>query len=211
MPAGARRSFGSVTHDAILMNMLVLGLFIFLGLHSLSIVAPRWRQAQMQRYGEGPWKGVYSLVSAVGLVLLVYGYGQARQAGVLLYSPPVALRHFALLLMLPVFPLLIATYMPGRISRLAKHPTLLAVKIWALAHLLANGSLADVLLFGAFLAWAVADRISVKRRAVAAMHDAPALPVSRFNDVVVVAGGLLVYAAFLAGLHRWLIGVSPLG
>ena len=146
------------------MLVLVVGLVIFLGVHSVSIVAPGWRTATVARLGERPWKGLYSLASAVGLALIVIGYGMARRDPVVLYTPPAALRHLALVVMLPVFPLLFAAYLPGRIRAAAKHPFLLAVKLWALAHLLANGMLADVLLFGGFLAWAVADRISVKRR-----------------------------------------------
>ena len=192
------------------MPLFVVGLVLFLGIHSVSIVAPGWRTRQIAARGDNAWKGLYSIVSAIGLGLLIYGYGSARADGVVLYSPPTALRHLAVLLMLPVFPLLVATYLPGRISRAAKHPTLLAVKIWATAHLLANGTRADVILFGAFLAWAVADRISVKRRSAAVLHDVPALPPRATNDVVVVAVGLVIYAAFLLGLHRWLIGVSPL-
>jgi uncharacterized membrane protein len=160
------------------------------------------------RWGETPWKGLYTLVAVAGFVLLVIGYGIARQSPVVLYSPPVWTRHLALLLMLPVFPLLLAAYLPGRIKAAARHPMLVAVKLWALAHLLANGTLADVLLFGAFLAWAVADRISVKRRAPRAVPGAPARPV---NDVIAVVGGLAIYAAFVLWLHRALIGVSPLG
>ena len=140
---------------------------IFLGNHSVSIVAPGWRTATVARLGERPWKGLYSLASAVGLGLIVVGYGMARKDPVVLYTPPAALRHLALVVMLPVFPLLFAAYLPGRIRAAAKHPFLLAVKPGPLAHLLANGMLADVLLFGSFLAWAVADRISVKRRPAA--------------------------------------------
>jgi uncharacterized membrane protein len=193
------------------MLVLVAGLILFLGIHSVSIAAPGWRSAMVARMGTGPWKGVYSLASGVGLALLVVGYGIARHSPVVLYTPPSALRHLALLVMLPVFPLLFAAYLPGRIKTAAKHPMLLAVKFWAAAHLLANGTLADVLLFGGFLAWAVADRISVKRRSVAEAHDVPAAPPSAINDVVVVVGGLIVYAVFLLWGHRWLVGVSPLG
>jgi uncharacterized membrane protein len=193
------------------MLVLVAGLILFLGIHSVSIAAPGWRGAMVARMGAGPWKGVYSLASGVGLALLVVGYGIARHSPVVLYTPPSALRHLALLVMLPVFPLLFAAYLPGRIKTAAKHPMLLAVKFWAAAHLLANGTLADVLLFGGFLAWAVADRISVKRRSVAEAHDVPAAPPSAINDVVVVVGGLIVYAVFLLWGHRWLVGVSPLG
>ena len=188
------------------MTWLVIGLVLFLGIHSVSIVAPAWRDGVVAQRGEGPWKGVYSLVSLLGLVLLVYGYGQARQAPVQLYVPPAALRHVAWLLMLPVFVLLIASNLPGRIKAAAKHPMLLAVKLWATAHLLANGSLADVLLFGGFLAWAVIDRISMKRRI---QRPTPGLPPGRWNDLIAVVGGLAAYGAFIGGVHLWLFGVAP--
>src|SRR2546423_6922256 len=146
------------------MAWLILGLALFLGMHSVSIVAPGWRDAQVARRGEMPWKGIYTVVSIVGFVLLVVGYGAARHSPIVLYEPPSWGRELALLLMLPVFPLFIATYLPGRIKATVKHPTLVAVKLWAVAHLFANGTLADVLLFGGFLAWAVADRISMRHR-----------------------------------------------
>ena len=189
------------------MTLLLIGLVLFLGIHSVSIVAPAWRDAQLTARGEAAWKGLYSIASAVGLGLLIYGYGLARQAPVVLYTPPSALRHLALLLLVPAFPLLFAAYLPGRIKTAAKHPMLLAVKFWALAHLLANGNLADVLLFGGFLAWAVADRISVKRRPARAVPGAPARPA---NVLIAVAGGLALYAATLLFLHRWVIGVQPI-
>ena len=193
------------------MLVLVVGLVLFLGIHSVSIVAPRWRLAMIERLGEWPWKGVYSIVSAVGLVVLVVGYGMARREPVVLYAPPAALRHVALLLMVPVFPLFLATYFPGRISRATKHPKLLSVKIWATAHLIANGTLADVVLFGAFLAWAVADRISVKRRPAIETHKVPGAPPAAANDAIAIVAGLAVYVVFLFWAHRALIGVSPLG
>ena len=193
------------------MLVLVAGLVIFLGVHSVSIVAPGWRAATIARLGERPWKGVYSLVSALALALIVVGYGMARRDPVVLYAPPAALRHLALVAMLPVFPLLFAAYLPGRIRAATKHPFLLAVKIWAFAHLLANGSVADVLLFGGFLAWAVADRISVKRRPAAQTHEVPAAPARPANDAIALVGGLVVYAVVLLWAHRWIIGVSPLG
>ncbi len=192
------------------MTLLILGLAVFLGIHSVSIVAGDWRRRQIALKGENWWKGVYSLISAVGLVLLIVGYGQARHEAVLWYAPPRALRHVALLTMLPVFPLLLATYFPGRLSRAAKHPMLVAVKLWALSHLLANGTSNDVVLFGAFLAWAVADRISVKRRAADERHDIATAPPAPYNDAIAIVAGLAIYAAFVAGVHRWLIGVSPL-
>ena len=189
------------------MGMLIIGLVLFLGIHTVSIVAPQWREGQIARLGEGPWKGMYSVVSAIGFGLLIYGYGAARQNPVVLYTPPTALRHVALLLMLPVFPLLVAAYVPGRIKAIAKHPMLLATKRWAVAHLFANGTLADVLLFGGFLVWAVADRISVKRRPARPIPGAPARP---YNDVIVIVVGLGLCALFVLWAHRWLFGVSPL-
>ncbi|MBL0944253.1 MAG: NnrU family protein [Hydrogenophaga sp.] len=194
------------------MTWLVLGLVLFLGIHSVSIVAPRGRHAIAHRIGEGPWKGLYTLVALAGFGLIVAGYSAARQDPVLLWTPPTAMRHVAALLMLPVFVLLFSAYLPGRIQRAAKHPMLVATKLWALAHLLANGNLADVVLFGAFLAWAVADRISVKRRAAAGLlrpvHGASP---GRANDAIALVGGLAVYAVFAFWLHGFLIGVRPFG
>ena len=189
------------------MTLLILGLILFFGLHSVSIVAPAWRDAQVAQRGERAWKGSYAVLSIVGFVLLVYGYGQSRLAPVVLYTPPAALRHLALLLMLPVFPLLLAAYLPGRIKTAAKHPMLVATKLWATAHLLANGNLGDVLLFGSFLVWAVADRISLKRRVVRPLQTAPAGPA---NDAIALLAGLALYALFVWRVHAWLIGVSPL-
>lgn len=191
------------------MLFLVSGLILFIGIHSTSIVAPDWRAGQIRQRGEKMWKGLYSLVSLLGLLMLIYGYGIARHDPLPLYTPPAALRHVALLLMLPVFPLLFAAYLPGRIQRAAKHPMLLAVKLWATAHLLANGTLADLILFGAFLAWAIVDRIAVKRRT--APHQVPMAPAGALNDVIAIVGGLALYIVFLLWAHRWLIGVAPLG
>lgn len=191
------------------MFQLVLGLALFLGAHSLSIVRPDWRAQAVARVGELPFKLGFSLVSALGLVLIVLGYGAARATDpVLLYVPPTWLGHVSLLLMLPVFTLLLAAYLPGRIQRATRHPMLLAVKLWATAHLLANGTLADLLLFGGFLAWAVADRVSLKRRQA---PPVPGAPPGQWNDLAALVGGLVLYVAFLLFLHRWLMGVSPLG
>ena len=190
------------------MTTLIIGLVIFFGLHSIAIVSPEFRSDAMHRLGEGAWKGVYGLASLVGLGLMIYGFGLARGASVVLYTPPSWMRHVALLLMLPVFPLLIAAYLPGRIKAATKHPMLAAVKFWAFAHLLVNGRLADVLLFGGFLAWAVADRISLKRRPP---QYARAAPIMRFNDLWAVVLGLALYAFTIGWLHARLFGVSPLG
>ncbi len=192
------------------MLVLVAGLVVFLGIHSVSILAPGWRSATIARIGAQPWKGVYSIVAAIGLVLVVVGYGIARRSPAVVYTPPAMLRHLALLVMLPVFPLLFAAYLPGRIKSAAKHPMLLAVKLWAAAHLLANGTVADLVLFGGFLAWAVADRVSVKRRTPDEAHAVPGAPPRPANDAIALVGGLAVYAIFLLWGHRWLVGVSPL-
>jgi uncharacterized membrane protein len=189
------------------MPLLIIGLVLFLGVHSVAIFAPALRTRTIHRLGEGAWKGLYALVSLVGFVLICYGFGLARQAPVVLYSPPIWLRHVALILMLPVFPLIIAAYLPGRIKTAAKHPMLAAVKLWAFAHLLANGMLADLLLFGGFLAWAVADRISLKRRSIPqVLRTAPPGP---WNDVIAVVLGLAVYALLIGWAHLRLFGVSP--
>ena len=189
------------------MTLFLVGLVLFLGIHSVAIVAPAWRDAQAAR-NPGAWKGIYSVISIAGFALLIYGYGLARQSPVVVWTPPTAMRHIALLLMVPVFPLLLAAYLPGRIKAAAKHPMLLAVKFWALAHLLSNGMLADLILFGAFLAWAVLDRIAVGRRAVP--RAIPGAPASALNDVIALGGGLALYLLFVLWAHRWLIGVAPL-
>ncbi|MDP1685041.1 NnrU family protein [Hydrogenophaga sp.] len=194
------------------MLLLILGLVLFLGVHSVSIVSADGRNRLVKQMGEGPWKALYSLVSLAGFVLIVVGYGAAREAPVLLYTLPNGFRHLAAVLMLPVFVLLLAAYLPGRIKSAAKHPMLLAVKLWALAHLLANGTLADVLLFGGFLAWAVVDRISVKKRTAAGLlHPGPVLPGSKANDAIALVGGLAIYVLFVVWAHAWLIGVRPFG
>lgn len=189
------------------MTLLIIGLLVFFGIHSMSIVAEPTRDRLRARLGEGGWKGLYSLLSVVGLALLVYGYGEARMAPQILYIPPPWLRHVAMLLLLPVFVLLLATYLPGRIKSTVKHPTFAAIKLWALAHLLANGMLADLLLFGAFLAWGVAGRISMKRRT---SRPLPGPAPSVLNDVIAVLAGLGLYVVFVLWGHAWLIGVAPI-
>jgi len=189
------------------MFWLVLGLVVFFATHSVSILAPGRRDRAVARIGEGPWKGLLGIVSLGGLVLIVIGYGLAREHPIWLYFPPTWMRHVALGLLVFVFPLALAACFRGRISDRLKHPLLAAVKTWALAHLLVNGTVADVLLFGGFLAWAVADRISLQHRPARPSPGAPARPV---NDWIAVIGGVVLYAAFVLGLHRWLIGVPVL-
>ncbi len=188
------------------MDILIIGLVLFLGVHSVSIVNASWRDRMVAQLGEWRWKGLYALPSIAGFVLIVWGYGLARQDPVVLYLPPVWLRHVSLLLMIFVFPLLFAAYLPGRIQAATKHPMLAATKIWAFAHLLANGALADVFLFGTFLLWAVVDRVSLKRREQRPVVQAPP---SVLNDFVAVGGGLALYALFVFWLHLRLFGVSP--
>ena len=189
------------------MFKLVAGLVIFLGVHSISIVARDWRERTVARIGPAAWKALYSVASLIGFLLIVGGYAQARLDPVILYQPPVWARHLTALLMLPVFPLLLATYLPGRIKAAVKHPMLTATKAWALSHLLANGMLADVLLFGGFLAWAVADRIAVGKRS--AQRRTPGAPPSKVNDVIAVIGGLAIYVVFVVWAHQRFIGVPP--
>ena len=190
------------------MVILLLGLVLFLGTHSISIVNVTWRDRVAERLGESTWQAVYTALAVAGLVLIVWGYGLARQTPAVLYLPPVWMQHVALLLLLPVFPLLAATFLPGWIKSVTRHPMLLATKVWALAHLLANGMLHDVALFGAFLVWAVVDRISMKRREPRPM---PTAPMSKYNDAISVVAGLGLYLWFVLHGHAWLIGVSPIG
>ena len=186
------------------MSLLIIGLLLFFAAHSVSIVNVSWRDRVAARLGIMTWQGLYALVAMAGLLLIIWGYGLARQDPVVLYLPPVWLPQGATLLQIFVFPLLLATYLPGRIQTATKHPMLVATKLWALAHLLANGTLADVLLFGSFLVWAVADRISLKRRTPPPVST---LPPSPMNDGLVIVLGLALYVAFVFWGHGWLIGV----
>jgi uncharacterized membrane protein len=191
-------------------TLLILGLVIFLGTHSFSM-ARGSRAALIAKIGEGPYKGLYSLVSLGGIVLIVIGYGQYRAGGYIpVWDPPVWTRHLALLLVWIAFILFYAAYAPGHIKARLKHPMLAGVKIWAFAHLLANGDLGSILLFGSILVWAVLARISVKRRDVAAQHGGTAAPAGWRNDVLAVVVGTAIYLAFVFWLHPWLIGVPVL-
>ncbi len=186
------------------MTLLILGLVVFLGVHTLTTLRPT-RAALIGRLGEGGYKGLYSLFAAVGLVLIVWGFGRYRATDdIQLWSPPVALKHVARLLMWLAFVALAATYAPlGKIKSMLRHPMLVAVKIWALAHLLANGDLGALVLFGAFLAWAVYDRIAAKRRG-----DRGAPPVAGFTsgDAIAIVVGTVAYIA-MYWVHPWAIGV----
>ena len=192
------------------MMYLIAGLVLFLGVHSTRVFANSWRRRTLARIGEKPFKGVYALLSLVGFALLLWGYGQARQQGVMLWNPPVATRHVAALLMLLSFVLLAATYVPGnQIKAKLHHPMVLGTKVWALAHLLANGSLANTVLFGSFLAWSVMLFAASRRRDRREQVTYPAGTAGM--TVVTVVAGIAAWAVFAFWLHRVLIGVSPFG
>jgi len=192
------------------MIILVIGLVLFLGLHSLRVFADDWRGAQLARLGEGTWKGLYSLISAVGLVLIVWGYGITRTVPVDLWSPPVWTRHLAALLTLVSFVLLAAAYVPGtRIKAAIGHPMVVGTKVWAFAHLISNGRLADLVLFGSFLAWSIVLYAASRRRDRARGTRYPAGPAWR--DAIAVVVGLVAWVAFAFWLHGLLIGVRPFG
>lgn len=186
------------------MTTFLVGLALFLGIHSIRIIAPRLRDACVTRFGLQPWKGIYSLAALAGFVLLVMGWPEARATAITVWTPPTWMKHLTMLLMLPVLPLLLATYLPGRIKSAVKHPTLVATKLWALAHLLPNGQLHEIILFGGFLAWAVMDRISVKRRPDA-INPAPSGWTAKDGIAIVV--GLGLYGLFVVSAHGWLFGM----
>ena len=193
------------------MAALVLGLVLFLGLHSTRIFAEGWRTRTMESFGEKEYKLLYSVLSIAGFALLVWGYGLARHNPVILWNqPPVWTRHLASLLTLAAFVLLVAAYVPGNaIKAKLRHPMILGVKVWALAHLVANNTLADLLLFGSFLVWAVLDYRAARRRERTLATVIDAGPLSRTILTVVI--GVVAWAVFAMWAHRVLIGVSPLG
>lgn len=192
------------------MALLIAGLIVFLGVHSVRIFADDWRAAQIARVGPKVWKGGYALLSLIGLVLIVYGYGLARQTPIVLYTAPVWTRHLAALLTLMAFVMIAAAYVPGtNIKARIRHPMVAGVKVWAFAHLLANGSLADVILFGSFLAWAILNYSAALRRDRAANVVYAGGPMSR--DLTAVAIGGVAWLLFTFWLHGSLIGVRPLG
>lgn len=192
------------------MIYLLAGIFLFLGAHSVRIWGDPWRERMLVRLGETKWKGLYALTSALGLGLLIWGFGLARQEPVQLWSPPVGVRHLASALMLGSFVLLAAAYVPGnRIKAGLRHPMVLSVKLWALAHLLANGNLAHGVLFGTFLVWAVLSFRAARRRDRLAGVGPDAGSTGATG--VAVALGVAAWLAFTLYLHGLLIGVQPLG
>ena len=191
------------------MAILVLGLVIFLGLHSTRIVSESGRERAIARIGEGPWKGVYSLISAIGFVLIVWGFARARYDAPQLWTLPAGARHITMLLMLVAL-ILFASFLFKRshIAVLTHHPMLWSVLLWSAGHLFANGSAADLVLFGAFFVWSAADLVSAHARDRRNGVVYPEPQVAATAGAVVV--GLVVFALLIGGLHLWLFGVSPL-
>jgi uncharacterized membrane protein len=190
------------------MTLLILGLIVFLGVHSVRMLAPSWRELQVGRVGLLPWKAAYTFFSLLGLGLLAYGYGQARLDPVVLWLPPVWTRHAAALLMLAAFICLAAAYVPGNwLKAKVGHPMLAAVKLWAFAHLLSNGNLADLVLFGTFLLWAILQFRVSRRRDKASGRIYPRLSLNR--DLLVLFLGVAGTGIFALFLHQMLIGVRP--
>lgn len=185
------------------MLVMIVGLILFLGTHSIRIFADDWRRKQMSRMGEKRWKALFSLVSIAGLALAIWGFGRMRLDPTWVWSPPVGLRHLVSLLMIPAFILLVAAYVPhNHIKARLGHPMVLAVKVWAFAHLLANGRLGDIVFFGAFLLWAVLDFRSARRR-----QPAPAVTPRASGTIVTLVVGLVAYYLFAFHLHVWVTGV----
>jgi uncharacterized membrane protein len=188
---------------------MIAGLVLFLGVHTLTTQRDL-RARLIASTGDGTYKILYSLASAVGLALIVWGFAKYRATGWIdVWTPPVGMRHLTAALMLPAVILVVASYIRGRIYAVLKHPMLAGVKLWALAHLLANGDLGSIILFGSFLAWAVFDRISLKRRSDA---GAPPIPVGgATNDLIAIAVGVIAYLALAFAFHPVVIGVPVFG
>ena len=189
--------------------VMILGLILFLGVHTLTTQRDL-RARFIASMGEGGYKIFYAVVSIAGLALIAWGFGEYRATGwVDVWNPPKALKHVAVALMLPAIILVVASYLRGRIYTTLKHPMLTGVKLWAAAHLLANGDLGSITLFGSFLAWAVFDRISLKRRSDA---GGPPIPVGGpGNDLIAIAVGVVAYLAFAFAFHPVVIGVAVVG
>jgi uncharacterized membrane protein len=188
------------------MTLLIIGIAVFLGLHVLPTISDL-RGKLTGSMGETGYKFLFSLLSVAGFALLVYGF--AKAPAIQVWSPPAWTRWVAIVLMLPAFIFLVAAYVPGQIKAKLKHPFLIAIKTWALAHLIANGDLASIILFGSFLAYAVYDRITLKRRAATALVTVPATGPPR-NDLIAIVLGVVLYVLFLVWLHPLLIGTAPL-
>lgn len=188
------------------MTWLALGLALFLGIHLTRAITPNWRDAQIARLGDKGWKGLYTLVSIVGFVLILWGFSQARLQPVVLWPPIRGMNHLTALLMLVAMVLMAAAYVPrNHFKAKLQHPMTLSVKVWAFAHLIANNTLADMMLFGSFLVWSILVFRAARRR------PAPALtpPTIAGTAATVVAGGVL-WAVFAFWAHAAWLGISPL-
>lgn len=193
-----------------MMIVFTLGLLLFLAVHSIRIFADGWRTQQVKRLGPTRWKALHTAASLAGIVLLIWGFRAARSESLLLWTPPKVLRHATALLTLIAFVLVAAAYVPGnRIKAKLGHPMALGTMIWALGHLLANGSVVHAMLFGGFLLWAAADFVASSRRDQAAGVRYPVLGLGR--DALALGAGAIVWFVFARFGHQWLIGVSPLG
>jgi uncharacterized membrane protein len=191
--------------------IMIIGLAVFLGAHTLVALRPQ-RAAVIARLGEGAYKGLFALASLIGILLIGYGFARYRAAGYIdIWTPPPWTRHVTEALVWPAIIFIVAAYVPSQIKRVLKHPMLVGVKLWAFAHLLANGDLGSIVLFGSILAWAVYDRIAVKRRGDAAAPAAIAASGGYRNDFIVVVVGTLVYFALGFWFHPWVIGVPVFG
>jgi len=199
------------------MTQLILGLILFLGAHSVRIWADGWRDQTIEAYGEKAFKGVYALVSILGFYLLVVGYGEARLQTVALWNPPIFTKHISMLLMLLSSILLVATYIPRNHFKMRLgHPMVLSVKVWALSHLLANGNLADLVLFGSFLIWAVLNFRSARARDRAQVENSVAIEDSLpkpnlYATLIALFGGMALWAVITFVLHAKVVGVAPMG
>ena len=189
--------------------VMILGLVLFLGVHTFT-TRREARARLVAAWGEGGYKAGYALASLIGLALIVWGFADYRASGMwVVWTPPKALKHLAVALMLPAVILVVAAYIRGRIYTALKHPMLAGVKLWAAAHLLANGDLGGIILFGSFLGWAVFDRISLKHRKDA---GGPPIPVGGLsNDLIAAAVGIVAYLALAFAFHPVVIGVPVIG
>jgi uncharacterized membrane protein len=195
------------------MTQLILGLILFLGVHSVRIWADGWRNQTIEAYGEKTFKGVHALVSLLGFYLLIVGYGEARLETVALWNPPVFTKHISILLMLFSSILLMAAYVPrNHLKMRLGHPMVLSVKVWALSHLLANGNLADLLLFGSFLIWAVLNFRSARARdrVLLAENQSTDQP-KMLATLITLVGGMAIWALITFVLHAKVVGVAPMG
>jgi uncharacterized membrane protein len=190
------------------MALFLVGLIIFLASHSCRIFAESWRNRMIDRIGEVKWKGSYTIISLLGFIIMVIGYGQARQETMVLWQPNTFLIYIALALNLVAFIFLAGSSPSNNAIRLKlKHPMILGAKVWALAHLISNGTLVDLILFGAFLSWAVLDFRSARKRPILMPEKAD---VSTKATLITIASGVILWVVFIFGLHQYLIGVSPL-